>query len=215
MQLLPCHCLITSPCGALHSDTSGFSESQLGQASCTLWAAPGLEVQQCTEGQSASRTPCWGSSQPWGTAVHRVPPELSAGIPPSPEVQQGTECFQNSLLGFLPAQRYSSAQSASRTSSWDSSQPWGMLSWSCFSVWVLPCLARRDWAVTGCSHSHFSGPAGVFERVWGDLSQAYIAEMEILTNDQKTFPTCFVALLNPSSLQGKNPHFFSFFFFPC
>lgn len=39
--------------------------------------------------------------------------------------------------------------------------------------------------------------ADVFEYVSGDLPQDYVAEMEILTKDQKTFPTCFVALLNP------------------
>lgn len=121
----------------------------------------------------------------------------------------------SALAVLLQCWRNSSAQrhlSASRTSCWDSSQPWGMLSWSCFSVWVLPCLAGRDWAGTGCSHSHFSRPAGVFEHVWGGLPQTYVAEIEILTKDQKTFPTCFVALLNSSSLQGKKKAFIFFFF---
>lgn len=50
----------------------------------------------------------------------------------------------------------------------------------------------------------------VFEYVSDDLPQDYVAEMEILTKDQKTFPTCFVALLNPSALQGIKA--FSFFY---
>lgn len=50
----------------------------------------------------------------------------------------------------------------------------------------------------------------MFEYVQGDLPQDYVAEMEILTKDQKTFPTCFVALLTHSALQGIKA--FSFFF---
>lgn len=68
--------------------------------------------------------------------------------------------------------------------------------------------------MTGCRHSHFSGSAGVFEHVGGDLLQNYVAEMEILTKDQKTFPNCFVAQLNPSSRQEKKKAFSFFLFLP-
>lgn len=38
----------------------------------------------------------------------------------------------------------------------------------------------------------------------------YVTQLTILIKDQKTLPTCLVALLNPSALQGTKA--FSFFF---
>lgn len=74
--------------------------------------------------------PVWSSPQ-WHKWVLRISAwpgllhPLSCSRAGGTAVHRGTECLQNSLLGFLPTLRYSSAQSASRTLCWDSSQPWG------------------------------------------------------------------------------------------
>lgn len=80
-----------------------------------------------------------------------------------------------------------------------------------FSISVLPCPATwSDWAMAGSSYSHIFS---ICRSVWTCLrclAPRLCGWDENSHKDQKTFPACFVVLVNPSTLQGMKA--FSLFF---